>query len=72
MMKFDITTRLKVVERLIDRTTNPRHRAILLNYDRHSTLEVCGYYEEILGPDMTVEHPHYVFHSPQRTGTQRS
>ena len=72
MMKFDITTRLKVVERLIDRTTNPRHRAILLNYHRRSTLEVCGYYEEILGPDMTVEHPHYVFHSPQRTGTQRS
>lgn len=67
--KFDIATRLDVVERLIDRTSNSRHRAILLNYHRHSTLEVCGYYEEILGPDMTVEHPMYAFHSAGRYWT---
>jgi hypothetical protein len=44
---------------LLERTTNPLHRAILLNFWRHVHLECAGEYEEILAPDMTTEHPVY-------------
>lgn len=47
------------VDRLIDQTQNPLHRKILINYRRHGLLEVSGRYEELLAPNMTVEHPHY-------------
>ena len=44
---------------LLERTTNPLHRAILLNFWRHVHLEGAGEYEKILAPDMMVEHPVY-------------
>ena len=44
---------------LLERTTNPLHRAILLNFWRHVHLEGSGQYDRILAPDMTVEHPVY-------------
>ncbi|WP_150460643.1 hypothetical protein [Nesterenkonia ebinurensis] len=47
------------VDQLIDQTENPLHRKILINYRRHGLLEVAGRYEELLAPEMTVEHPHY-------------
>ena len=53
-MKFDITKRMEVVDRAIEATTNPFHKAILENYRRHANLEVCGLYEKILSPDMVV------------------
>jgi hypothetical protein len=34
-------------------------RAILENYRRHVYLEVSGRIDEILSPEMTVEHPRY-------------
>ncbi len=45
--------------RLLEQTTKPLHRAILLNFWRHVHLEGSGQYERILSPDMTVEHPVY-------------
>jgi hypothetical protein len=50
---------MEVVDRTIDRLMNPRSKAILENYRRHANLEVCGLYEQILTPEMTVEHPVY-------------
>lgn len=64
-MKFDITKRLPEVDVALARTDNPRHIAILKNYVRHANLEVCGLWEGIVAPEMMVEHPVYVFHSPQ-------
>ena len=44
---------------LVERTTNPLHRAILLNFWRHVHLEGAGDYDRILASDMTVDHPVY-------------
>jgi YD repeat-containing protein len=45
--------------RLLDQTTNPLHRAILLNFWRHVHLEGSGQYERIVAPDMMVDRPVY-------------
>lgn len=47
------------IEALIERTENPLHRKILINYRRHGMLEVSGRYDDLLKADMTVRHPHY-------------
>src|SRR3712207_7382181 len=44
---------------LLDRTTSPLQRAILLNWWRHVHLEGAGQFEKIVAPDMMVEHPVY-------------
>jgi hypothetical protein len=44
---------------LLDRTTEPLHRAILLNFWRHVHLEGAGEYEQIVAPDMMVDEPVY-------------
>jgi hypothetical protein len=50
---------MQPTEQLLAKTTNPLHRAILLNFWRHVHLEGAGEYEKILKPDMVVEHPVY-------------
>jgi len=59
--ELDITRTNVAVRRLLEATENPRHRHLLQNYDRHRNLEMAGRYEEILAPEMTVEHPVYRF-----------
>jgi hypothetical protein len=59
MSEWDITRITAATDELLRTTENPRHRAILTNYRRHALLEVSGRYEEILVPEMTVEHPVY-------------
>jgi hypothetical protein len=44
---------------LLERTTKPLHRAILLNFWRHVHLEGAGEYDRIVAPDMIVDHPVY-------------
>lgn len=44
---------------LAEKTTNPLHRAILLNFWRHVHLEGAGEYDKIIAPDMMVDHPVY-------------
>src|SRR5215469_996192 len=61
MPKFDITKLNVAVDKLLDTTTNPRHRFMLQAYSRHRYLEVAGRYEEIFAPDMMNMHPRYVF-----------
>jgi len=45
--------------RLLEQTTKPLHRAILLNFWRHVHLEGSGQYDRIVAPDMMVDHPVY-------------
>ena len=61
MPKHGITETNIEVERLLDKTQNPRHRYLLIAFARHRYLEIAGRYAEFLGPDMTVEHPVYRF-----------
>ena len=44
---------------LYERTTDPLHRAILLNYWRHVHLEGAAMFEEITAPDMMADDPKY-------------
>jgi hypothetical protein len=44
---------------LLEQTTKPLHRAILLNWWRHVLLEGSGQYDRIVAPDMMVDHPVY-------------
>ena len=44
---------------LYQRTANPLHRAILLNYWRHVHLEGAAMFAEITAPDMMAEDPKY-------------
>jgi len=44
---------------LLEQTTKPLHRAILLNFWRHVHLEGAGRYDEIVAPDMMVDEPVY-------------
>jgi hypothetical protein len=44
---------------LLEQTSNPLHRAMLLNFWRHVHLEGAGDYERIVAPDMMVDEPVY-------------
>ena len=44
---------------LLEVTTKPLHRAILLNFWRHVHLEGAGEYDKIVAPDMMVDEPVY-------------
>jgi hypothetical protein len=57
----DITRINQPIDRLLEVTTNPRHRFLLMAFARHRLLELAGRYEEIFAPDMMVEHPVYHF-----------
>ena len=50
---------MEPTRRLLDRTTDPLHRAILLNFWRHVHLEGSAQYDRILAADMTIDHPVY-------------
>lgn len=45
--------------KLLEQTTKPLHRAMLLNFWRHVHLEGAGEYERIVAPDMMVDEPVY-------------
>jgi hypothetical protein len=62
MPKFDVTKLNVAIDKLLETTTNPRHRFLLMAYSRHRYLEVAGRYEEIFAPDMMAMDPVYHFH----------
>ena len=59
--QLDIRDQNVAVEKVLAATENPRHRYLLQSYLRHRYLESAGRYQEILVPEMTVEHPVYRF-----------
>ncbi len=61
MSRLDITRQNEAVEKVLEHTTNRRHRYLLEAYLRHRYLESAGRWEEILDPDLTVDEPHYRF-----------
>jgi hypothetical protein len=61
MPKFDVTKLNVAIDRLLETTTNPRHRFLLMAYSRHRYLEIAGRYEEIFAPDMMSMDPVYHF-----------
>lgn len=61
MARKDIIGTISAADRLLEVTESPRHRRILENYRRHAILEVCGEWEGIFEPEMTVEEPVYYF-----------
>jgi hypothetical protein len=61
MPRFDVTKLNVAIDRLLETTTNPRHRFLLQAYSRHRYLEVAGRYEEIFAPDMMAMEPQYHF-----------
>jgi hypothetical protein len=63
MPKFDVTKLNVAIDRLLEVTTNPRHRFLLQAYSRHRYLEIAGRYEEIFAPDMMSMDPVYHFHA---------
>jgi hypothetical protein len=58
---LDVTTLNAAVDRLLEKTTDPRHRFLLSAYAHHRLLEVAGRYKEIFSPEMTVPEPVYHF-----------
>jgi len=63
MAKHDITKTNIAITQLLEKTTDPRHRFLLMAYDRHRNLEMAGRYEEIFGPEMMGEKPVYHVHA---------
>jgi len=59
MKVFDVREITTGVDAALAVVDNPRHRHMLKNYRRHALLEVSGYWEDILTPAMTVDHPLY-------------
>lgn len=57
----DITKGNIAIDRLLEVTTNPRHRYILMSYARHRLLEFSGRYEEVLADEMMNDYPVYNF-----------
>jgi hypothetical protein len=47
------------VEKLLQATTKPLHRAMLENFRRHVHLEGSGQFQQIVADDMMVDHPVY-------------
>lgn len=62
-MYKDITKSNDGIDTLLAKTTDPRHRYILLNYARHRFLEFSGRYDEVLTDDMVVDEPVYNLHA---------
>jgi len=62
--KLDITTQFRGIDAFLETLDNPLHRRIIENYRRHAIFEITGYKEKIFTPDMTVEHPIYIFNGP--------
>ncbi|MEV4509968.1 hypothetical protein AB0K00_13520 [Dactylosporangium sp. NPDC049525] len=60
-LTLDITEQNRAVEHVLATTDNPRHRYLLQVYLRHRYLESAGRWQEILDPELTVEHPVYRF-----------
>lgn len=50
---------MEPTRRLLEKTTDKLHRAILLNFWRHVHLEGSGQYDRIVAPDMMADHPVY-------------
>ncbi|WP_217567254.1 hypothetical protein [Streptomyces sp. GbtcB7] len=65
--RLDVLNVPREAERQLGLVTDPRRRAILINFRRHAMLEVSGRWPEILDPGLTVAHPVYRIAEGDRT-----
>lgn len=56
---FDVTLLPRKIEEVLAVTEKPLHRAIMKNYLRHALLEISGYWDQILVPELTIAEPAY-------------
>jgi hypothetical protein len=68
--KKDIAITISAADRMLETLTDPLHRQIIANYRRHAILEICGEWEGIFAPDMTVEVPEYYFNITSMDGVR--
>jgi hypothetical protein len=62
MAKHDVTKTNLALEKLLEVTTNPRHRFLFMAFHRRRYLEISGRYEEIFAPEMMSEKAAYHMH----------
>lgn len=63
MAKIALERMFDNTDALLEKSEDPLHRKILINWRRHSCLEIMGRYQEIFAPDLTVAHPVYRVHT---------
>lgn len=71
MIELDVTQTNQAIDRLLERTENPRHRFLLQAFHRHRFLEIAGRYDEIFDAAMMVEEPEYNFYTGRVPATLR-
>jgi hypothetical protein len=54
---YDLTSWPREIDAVLERTGNPRHRAMLLNMREHLLLESSGRWREVLVPRLMVDEP---------------
>lgn len=59
MARMTFVDQYKVTNALIASSADPHHKAILENYRLHGLLEVSGYWDEVVSPEIMVEDPEY-------------
>ncbi|MFI9388485.1 hypothetical protein [Kutzneria sp. NPDC052558] len=64
MTKLDITSQFRGIDAFLATLDKPLHRRIIENYRRHAIFEITGHKDKIFTPEMTVEHPVYLFNGP--------
>jgi hypothetical protein len=64
--RFDVTKFLGGCDAKLAEDLSPHQRRIMLVYKQHASLEICGRWQEIFDPRLTVEQPDYVFAAPRK------
>jgi hypothetical protein len=64
--RFDVTKFLCGCDAKLAEDLSPHQRRIMLVYKQHASLEICGRWQEIFDPRLTVEQPDYVFAAPRK------
>lgn len=57
--EFDVTYLPAKIEEQLAATDNPFHRRMLKNFLRHALLEIAGFWDQILVPELTIDEPVY-------------
>ena len=64
--RFDVTKFLGGCDAKLAEDLSPHQRRIMLVYKQHASLEICGRWQEIFDPRLTIEQPDYVFAAPRK------
>jgi len=57
---------LRACDEKLREDLSPHQRRMMTVYKQHASLEICGRWQEIFDPRLTVENPSYVFAGPNR------